>query len=154
MPLFTKIVLALVTSAILVASFAAADCAIYNNANKDNRDNYWYGESKMTPDEGTKTFRHKDHYNGVMYSFYFEAGTRAKDGLKSIDTMKIKRDGKGRRVQFKTKVKDSKGAVLRSYWSAAGADCIQDTPWKDVNVAEVVISERCYRGCSDIVENP
>lgn len=107
----------------------------------------------MTPDEGTRTFRHKDDYNGVMYDFYFEAGTRDKFGIR--DTMKVRAEGKGRRVQFKIKVKDSKGAVLRSYWSSDGADCTNDTPWKDVDVAEVVILERCYGiYCSDDCENP
>lgn len=151
---FTKVLLVLTALTSLAMLAAADDCAIYDAADEANQSNHWYAEDKLVWDSSTSMHSLQKTYHGVDYAFQFRAGVREDPMKVNKDALRVKAYRDGPRPQFKVKVKNRQGYLLRSYWSADGADCQSKAAWIEADVGEVVVSERCYSNCSRDLEHP
>lgn len=157
-------------------------CAIYDNNDPRNVGNHWYPEVSMVREAYTKAspslrcsaltgsssanpatplpfFFQQYSTNGFYYvpSSYPEVKDQIYDfvispsiyGYDQVQAAYLGRDN----PQYKIKLYNDKGEVVRMYWAAPHASCYQNTDVKPGAVKKVTYSKRCYHHCKGL-ESP
>lgn len=145
-------ILSFLAASISLAGLVAADCSVYGPDDPANKPNFWYDETSLIKGSDN-TYKLTKDYHGQSYTFTVQPGTTIRGNQGYFDYLKVE-SASGDWRQFKIKFKEKNGGIMKSYWSAKGADCTSSTRFTPDMITNVVVSERCYHTCPENAESP